>query len=154
MKQLVMEVKDYNVLNHSLPNTEFFSSLTTREIERLVQSIQLCSFEGGEYIIKQGGKGEALFIVYEGAVAVCIKKYFFLPEKAIVTLGPSQFFGEMALLDRQPHCASIRAVNDVKLFVILLSAFELLCQENPVFKNELKSISERRKFQNLHPPKN
>lgn len=151
MKQLDMDTKSFNALNHCLPNTEFFSSLSWKETERLVKSIQLCSFDPGEYVFKQGGKGEALFIVYEGAVAVCIKKHFYLPEKVIVTLGPNQIFGEMALLDQQPHIASVRAVGAVQLFVILQNAFELLCQENPDFKNELKIISERRKFQNLHP---
>lgn len=153
MKQLAMDTKDYNVLNHCLPNTEFFASLAGTETERLVQSIQLCSFEVGEYVFKQGSAGDALYIVYEGSVAVCIKKHFFALEKVIVTLGPNQFFGEMALLDRQPHSASVRAVIPTKLFIILQSAFELLCKENAVFRNELKSISERRKFQNLHPAK-
>ncbi len=153
MKQLEMRIQDFNVLNHTLPNTEFFSTLSGTEIEKLVKSIQLCSFDAGEYVFKQGSGGDALYIVYEGSVAVCIKKHVFMPEKVIVTLGPHQIFGEMALLDKQPHCASIRAVTPVKLFVVLQTAFELLCKENVDFKNELKIISERRKFQNLHPEK-
>ncbi len=150
MKQLTMDEEDFYVLNHSLPNTEFFSSLAGSQTERLVQSIQLCNFARGEYVFKQGTNADALYIVYEGSVAVCIKKHFFLPEKVIVTLGPNQVFGEMALLDRRPHIASVRAIVPVKLFVILSSAFEFLFQENSDFKNELNSISERRKFQNLH----
>src|SRR5262245_21907446 len=111
MKQLEMQTQDYNALNHSLPNTEFFATLSWPETERLVKSIELCSFEPGEYIFKQGSSGDALYIVYEGSVAVCVKKNFFLPEKVVVTLGPNQFFGEMAMLDKQPHSASIRAVK-------------------------------------------
>ena len=61
-----------------------------------------------------------------------------------------EVFGEMALLDHKPHIASVRAIADVKLFVILGSAFEFLCQENPNFISQLKNISERRKFQNLY----
>lgn len=150
MKQLLMEEKDYGALNHVLPNTDFFSALTGGEIEKLVQSIELVSFEPGEYIFKQGSRGDALFIVYEGEVAVRIRKYFFLPEKTVVTLGPGQIFGEMALLESKPHSASVRAVTPVKLFVLLLSAFDLLFAENKVFREALRLISERRKFHNRH----
>ncbi len=146
-----METKEFNVLNNTLPTTEFFAPLNGREIEELVQSIQLCSYKRGEYVFKQGTLGDALYIVYEGSVAVCLKKHFFLPEKLIVTLGPHQIFGEMALLDGHPRTASIRAVTSVKLFVILRSAFDLLFRENAVFKKELLAISERRNFHNLHP---
>jgi CRP/FNR family transcriptional regulator len=149
MKQLTMETKDFNALNKSLP-PEFFSSLTMPEIERLVQTIELCSFEPGEYVFHRGTAGDALYIVYEGTIAVCHKNLFFLPEKVLVTLGPGQIVGEMALLDHKAHHSSVRAVTAVKMFVILTSAFDFLCQSNPIFQKELSIIAERRRFQNRH----
>ena len=145
-----MQEADYKALRHCLPNIDIFSSLPMAGIERLMSSIHLYSVKKGERVFAQGSPGDAVYIVQEGEVAVLRKKVFFLPAFTAAVLGPGQIFGEMSLLERRPHSASAKAIRPSRLFVLMASAFDMLCQQNPAFCNEIKSIAEERRFQNSH----
>ena len=134
-----------------LQNVPIFSELGRRDLGRLAKLMVPRAVKGGEVIIKEGDQAAGFFVVSSGKLEAV--RGDGANEQHLANYGAGDFFGEMALLDHQPHSASIRAVTPVKLFVILQSAFEMLCAENAVFRNELKIISERRKFQNLHPAK-
>jgi voltage-gated potassium channel len=150
MRQLSIADDDYKALNRSLPQVEFFATLSMSDIERLIKSIQMHGYSRGEIVFKQGTPADAFYIVYEGELAVLERRHLLLPDRKLAILTPGQFFGEMALLDRQPHSSTIKALSEVKVFVLLTSAFKLLCEGNPDFLKEVSSVSERRKFQNAH----
>lgn len=150
MRQLPITDADYKALNHSLPQVEFFATLSMSDIERLIKSIQLHSYESGEIVFKQDTPADAFYIVYEGELAVLEHRHILLPDRKLAILTPGQFFGEMALLDRQPHSSTIKAITPSKAFVLLTSAFKLLCEGNPDFLREITLVAERRKFQNAH----
>jgi sulfate permease, SulP family len=48
-----------------------------------------------------------------------------------VTFAPGAVFGELALLDRGPHSATITADEDLKAFGLSEASFAVLCQQQP-----------------------
>jgi CRP/FNR family transcriptional regulator, cyclic AMP receptor protein len=75
------------------------------------------SYKKGQLIVHQGDLGESLFILVEGHVKVFVTSEEG-DEMVLVTLGPSEVFGELSLLDGGPRSASIEALEPTKLLAI------------------------------------
>lgn len=64
----------------------------------MTQILRLQTFyNNGDYIVRQGARGDTFFIISRGQVRVTIKQPDTTEEKYIRTLGRGDFFGEKAL---------------------------------------------------------
>lgn len=54
-------------------------------------------YQQGDYIVRQGARGDTFFIISKGRVRVTIKQPNTQEEKFIRTLSKGDFFGEKAL---------------------------------------------------------
>jgi len=52
-------------------------------------------------------------------------------EKILVVLGPDDFFGEMAILEKTPRSATARVAEDALLLSLQRKDFETFCDKNP-----------------------
>ncbi|MCS7148923.1 MAG: EAL domain-containing protein [Geminocystis sp.] len=75
-----------------------------------------CKFRAGEYIFREGDKGDVAYILEEGVVEI-IATIDGTPTFLNV-LTPGDIFGELALIDDSPRSASALAKTDVLLTVI------------------------------------
>ena len=100
-----------------LARMPLFRALNDREILRLLQVVEVSTYHDGEVVIREGDRGEELFIVLTGSVKVC------RGESHLVTLKPGDHFGEMALVRSQPRSASVFSELDTELMVIRRSDF-------------------------------
>jgi len=69
-------------------------------------------FETGDVIVRQGDTGNCMFVIQEGeveAVAEADGK-----ELRLRTLGPNEFFGEMALFEKETRTCTIRALGPTR----------------------------------------
>ena len=57
-------------IENALKNCEFFSRLEPNEISKIAGLCQVSTYEGGEYLFRQGDFGEHLYIIAEGYVTV------------------------------------------------------------------------------------
>jgi CRP/FNR family cyclic AMP-dependent transcriptional regulator len=71
-------------------------------------------FPAGHVLIKQGGRSGSLFVLKTGEMEVTRDGKFV---SAVNRAGA--IFGEMSVLLDQPHSASVRAVTDVEVYVIV-----------------------------------
>ncbi|HEV7277918.1 MAG TPA: cyclic nucleotide-binding domain-containing protein [Devosiaceae bacterium] len=71
------------------------------------------SFKPGEQLITEGGQDGRLYILIEGQVEVQRKgtQVSYIDE-------PGSFFGEMSVLLDMPYSATVRALSEVKAYVI------------------------------------
>jgi CRP-like cAMP-binding protein len=101
------------------------------------------TFEAGETIFREGEKGEAMFVLLEGAVELLVKVE--KGEAVIKTVDtPNDFFGEMALIDDAPRSASARALRRARLLVVDGPSFESMILQNGRFALKIiKVLSER-----------
>lgn len=69
------------------------------------------TYTAGQVIFRQGDPGDTMYLVHTGTVEVYREKGG--TKSVLATLGPGEYFGEMALVDQQPRSASLGAVSDV-----------------------------------------
>lgn len=88
----------------------------------------------GETIFQKGDPGDFMYVIREGTVQVRI-------DDAIVrSIGPDEFFGEMALLNDAPRSATAVAVTDCELIPLDARRFTFLIQETPYFAIEVMRV--------------
>jgi CRP-like cAMP-binding protein len=79
----------------------------------------------GRCLMAQGDRGVEMFVIVSGQVRV---------ERdgtRINTLGPGEFFGEIALLDGGPRTATVTADEPTRLLVLTHREFHSLMEEFP-----------------------
>ncbi len=86
-------------------------------------------FEKGTVLFLEGDEGEDMYIVQSGKVA--IKKKVTDGEAVLATLEKGDFFGEMAILERQPRSATAEVTEDGDLIVIPGEMFGDMIRSNP-----------------------
>jgi CRP-like cAMP-binding protein len=147
MEKLKMTEADYAQLAKVLRKVDFFAPMTIGQLEMILPYILLYSYQAGETVFKQGGEGDAFYIIRDGKVGVSVKKGFFSFAKEVAQLGEGGFFGEMALLTSEARTATVKCVEDARLFVLTSADFQYVLKKNPSFEDEIRKIAERRKFQ-------
>jgi len=73
-------------------------------------------FNEGQVIFRQGETGNCMFVIQKGeveAVAEADGK-----EVRLRTMGPNDFFGEMALFEKETRTATIRAIKPTRVLTI------------------------------------
>lgn len=100
-------------------------------------------YKKGARIIKQGKDGGALYLIVEGAAAV-VKDYKSDKAKTLAKIGPGAIFGEMSLLDGEPHAASVIALEDTELSTMSQDEFDRVYEEmNPIMQGIIQLLHDR-----------
>jgi serine/threonine protein phosphatase PrpC/CRP-like cAMP-binding protein len=121
------EAKRLALKRDVLAHMPLFARLTERELLRVMQAVVVRECKDGEVIIREGDKGDELFIVLEGKVRVS------RGEQTLTHLGPGEHVGEMALIRSVPRSASVTAVGPAELIAIRRADFfEILRREHEV----------------------
>ena len=100
-----------------LARMPLFRALNDREILRLLQVVEVHPFRDGDVVIRQGDRGEELYIVLTGSVKVM------RGDTELARLKPGDHFGEMALVRNQPRSATVLSDLDSELMVIRRTDF-------------------------------
>lgn len=108
-----------------LARMPLFRPLNDREILRVLQVTDVASYRDGDIVIREGERGEQLFIVLAGEVKVM------RGEAVLAKLVPGEHFGEMALIRSQPRSATVVSNGDSELIVLRREEFfEILRKEH------------------------
>jgi CRP-like cAMP-binding protein len=81
----------------------------------------------GSFVFREGDAGSDMYIIESGTLEVLRGARGDVP---VATLGPGDFFGEMAILEDQPRFASVRAVSAARLLRVDRAAFAGMLREN------------------------
>ncbi|MEE9450319.1 MAG: Crp/Fnr family transcriptional regulator [Ignavibacteriaceae bacterium] len=115
-----------------LKNVPIFSELNDDTLIKLSQLGTLKSFEKDSIILSEQDAGSALFVMVSGKVKVARVSNDDKSKEVILTLlNPSDFFGEMALLDGLARSATVTSIEDSQVFIIQRNDFLDLIQEHP-----------------------
>jgi CRP/FNR family transcriptional regulator, cyclic AMP receptor protein len=99
---------------------------------------RLRSFKAGETIFKEGDRGDEMFVVHSGQVAIQ------RGNRVLETVPEKSIFGEMALIDDGPRSATVVAVTDVTVIPVSEKQFLFLVRETPFFAlNVMRTLVSR-----------
>ncbi len=73
-------------------------------------------YNDGEVIVRQGETGDCMFEILEGTVEVLREKDGH--EVSLAVLSKGDFFGEMAIFEREVRSATVRALGEVRAITI------------------------------------
>ncbi|MFQ5575336.1 MAG: cyclic nucleotide-binding domain-containing protein, partial [Terriglobia bacterium] len=88
-------------------------------------------YEDGEVICEQGEQGNCMYVIQGGQVAI---EHTDGDQKAtLATLGKRDFFGEMAVFEKEPRSATARAVGRARVLPVDKRTLLRRVQEDPSF---------------------
>lgn len=95
------------------------------------------------FLMREGDKGNTLFIISVGKVAII--KNTPAGEKILAVLGAGNFFGEMAIMGLQDRrAASAKTVAETTVLELNKEAFEALIRRSPdIAFNVIRTLTER-----------
>lgn len=118
-------------LDRMIRDIDIFDGLKEAEVVEIIALCEERVLRAGETLVRQGEPGNEMYIITEGFVEVLLGGRGEAPPRVIITLGPGQITGEMALLDQGPRSATVRAVSTPTIIhAIRRQEFERLCEKN------------------------
>lgn len=122
-----------------LHNVDLFADLDPSERDFLARSFTKRTVAPNQVILWVGDNADEFFIIEHGHVEVC------LPDESgkelrLTTLGPDEYFGEIALFDSGRRSSTIRALDSVSLLVLSSKSFHAALDRFPTIAVHLLRI--------------
>lgn len=109
-----------------------FRHLEEKEMEVILDAVEIKQFNSNDMVIKQGDDGYELYIVGSGRLK-CFKRF---PDKSedtyLKTYQPGEVFGELSLLYNAPRAASIQAIEPSSLYSLDRETFNHIVKESAI----------------------
>lgn len=121
----------------ALSRCALFRRVDPDSLGAVAESLRIRRFRREQAIFYQGDPGDSLFIIESGAVKIVLASPEDEEQAIIATLGPGEFFGELALLDGAPHSATAVALEPTEALVLRRDAFLELIDRQPGLRRAL-----------------
>ena len=121
-----------------LDGIPLFEGLEPDALQRIADWLEPIDVPSGWFLLNQGSYPDGFFVVLEGEVTV---------ERdgvAIATIGPGDFFGEIALLEDDRRTATVTTATRVKAAVMDAPDFFEMCAEIPAVSSRITDAAMRR----------
>ncbi|XP_017110601.1 cGMP-dependent protein kinase, isozyme 2 forms cD4/T1/T3A/T3B isoform X1 [Drosophila elegans] len=133
-----------------LKSVPIFKDLADDTLIKISDVLEETHYQRGDYIVRQGARGDTFFIISKGKVRVTIKQQDTQEEKFIRMLGKGDFFGEKALQGDDLRTANIicESADGVSCLVIDRETFNQLISNLDEIKHRYddEGAMERRKI--------
>jgi CRP/FNR family cyclic AMP-dependent transcriptional regulator len=122
----------------ALGRVPLFAGISDESMARLAEVAGEQDFPAGTFIVRQGQVGTGLYIIITGQARVI------RGSEDLAVLGPSDFFGELAVIDQQPRMASVQAETDTTCLALASWDLLALLERDPALSlNLIKALAER-----------
>lgn len=121
-----------------LKKVPLFAMCSKQELTMIARRGTHLEFDEGATIVRQGASGYEFCIIIDGKAAVS------RDGRDVATLGPGDFFGELALLDRAPRNATVTAATRLEAIIVSSREFRALLEEAPTLTYKLLAAMARR----------
>lgn len=108
---------------------KLFAELSHDELKTLLEHSACVAYSAGQRIVSAGEAGHCMYVILKGKVRVSSKNG--AEDVELALLGPTNFFGEVALVDDGPRSADVTAVEDCELLSITRMTLGILAGLQP-----------------------
>ncbi|XP_076345277.1 cAMP-dependent protein kinase regulatory subunit-like isoform X2 [Tachypleus tridentatus] len=131
-----------------LSKVSILESLDKWERLTVADALESAQFNDGDIVVEQEQKGDDFYIIEQGTAVVLQRRSEDEPQVEVGRLGPSDYFGEIALLLDRPRAATVKADGPLKCVKLDRARFERvlgpcadILKRNMVQYNSLISLS-------------
>merc|ERR1711872_72528 len=107
-----------------LAKVSILENLDKWERLTVADALEATSFEHGEAVVKQGEPGDDFYIIVDGSASVTQFRAEGEESQEVGLLGPSDYFGEIALMLDRPRAATVTAQGPLKCVKLDRARFE------------------------------
>lgn len=112
-------------IEDKLKEISIFSECSNKELRAISKLLTQVSVKSGRILTTQGDPGREFMIIVSGQATVR------RDGKVLATLGPGDFFGELAVIAGVPRNATITADTDMVIEALNRREFSSLLDESP-----------------------
>ncbi len=122
----------------ALGNVGIFSELSPKELKAVSRLVTPVSVKAGKELVREGEPGREFLIIVEGTATVRRKG------RKVATLGPGDFFGELAVLAGVPRTATVVADTPMVVDALNRREFSSLLDASPKLAKKILVAAVRR----------
>jgi CRP/FNR family cyclic AMP-dependent transcriptional regulator len=130
----------------ALKRAPLFAGLSGKQLARIARVSDDLEVPAGTMLCKEGSRGQEFFVIIDGEATVS------RAGKLLATIGPGDFFGEIALLESVRRTATVRAATALSFFVIRAEAFDFVISADPTIERRLLQALARRLLSHTADP--
>jgi CRP/FNR family transcriptional regulator, cyclic AMP receptor protein len=109
----------------TLKTVSLFEGLDDKQLARVANQMKQRTFPEGSTVTSEGETGAGFFVIAEGTASVSVDG------EVKTTLGPGDYFGEIALIDEGVRSATIVAATDLRCYGLAPWEFRPFVEEHP-----------------------
>jgi CRP-like cAMP-binding protein len=121
-----------------LARVPLFASLGPDELEKLAAWLHAESVGEGVRLVGEGAHGYTFFVLVEGTAAVSSGG------ETLASLGPGDFFGEIAILGGGRRTATVTSTSESRLLVMFGTEFRQLEAAHPEIASRIAEAMQAR----------
>jgi CRP/FNR family transcriptional regulator, cyclic AMP receptor protein len=130
------------VVNAALVRASIFQDVGPGAVAAAVTKLQWVSFPQRHNVFREGDVGDRLYVIISGRVKVaCASRN---SDSLIAVLGPSDVFGELALLDPGPRTSTVTTITAVRAATMTRPALLSWIRQEPDAAEQMLRVLARR----------
>lgn len=126
-----------------MPHTEsVFQELTNKDFDKIKALAVEQKYKKNDLIFSEGDTADYIYFIESGRVSISIQK--FTVQEEISTLGPGEYFGEMAVFNKDKRSASVVALTDTDVLSVNKYTFLDLVKSDRAIADKVNYILAKR----------
>ncbi len=117
--------------NFDLSSVWLFSECSRNELKTIQKKAEPMTVSAGTVVCEEGEVGQSFYFILSGKATVLRNG------RKAAELGAGTYFGELALLDRLPRSATVKAATDMELLAIEQRDFNKILKDSPSLVRKL-----------------
>ncbi|MEJ2142089.1 MAG: cyclic nucleotide-binding domain-containing protein [Gammaproteobacteria bacterium] len=138
----VLRMYKERVTDTSIRSVSAFRTLNEDMIQKIISESSLLSIPAGGILVKEGEKGDALYVIIHGMARV--SHGFGTEHVNLALLRAGDYFGEWSLMTGDPRAASVSAITRLDAVRIDCKTFQDFIKDNPEVRERLDLEAQNR----------
>ena len=114
-----------------LAKVPLFRACSKQDLRLIARLADSDTCRAGEVLVREGRRGNELFVIVEGEAEVS------RDGDTMTTLKAGDYFGELAVLHPAPRTATVTATTDMEVLIVTSRELAILVSDVPLFARKL-----------------